>query len=271
MGTYPMSRCRRGTLLVACLFSVTAPLHAQESAEALSQAAANPLANLISVPLQLNNDFGLGQYNRTRNVLNIQPVVPLAGGTIITRTIIPFVWLPDVSAESGSFSSGLSDVTFTAFFTPVGGPVMWGVGPVLDIPTGGQERGTKKWNLGPSAVLLAQPGPWTLGLLANNVWSIAGDADRSSVNRGLIQYFIVRQLGNGWYVNSAPIITVNWKLTTQKWIVPFGVGAGKLAFLGRLPVNTQVGAYYNVVKPDAGPDWQLRVQLQVLLPTPGSR
>ena len=89
------------------------------------------------------------------------------------------------------------------------------------------------------------------------------------MNRGLLQYFIVRQLGDGWYVNSAPIITVNWEADADGWIVPFGAGAGKLFFLGKLPINAQVGAYANVVKPDIGPDWQLRIQVQTLLPAPG--
>jgi len=151
-------------------------------------------------------------------------------------------------------------------------PLMWGVGPVLEIPTGGAERGTQKWSLGPSVVGLTQEGPWTLGFLANNVWSIAGDSEAAPVNKGLAQYFIVLQLGHGWYVNSAPIITVNWNAPEgQKWVVPFGAGGGKLIFLGRLPLNIQSQAYYNVVKPDAGPDWQFRVQAQILLPVPGSQ
>ena len=246
-------------------------LQAQE-AEDLAQQAANPIADLMSIPFQLNNDFGLGEFDRTRNVLNIQPVIPLAGGTVITRTIVPFVWLPDVTADSGSFSSGLSDLVFTAFYAPSGGSVMWGVGPVVEFPTGGARRGSQKWSVGPSVVLLMQPGPWTVGLLANNVWSVAGDSDRSAVNRGLLQYFIVRQLGNGWYLNTAPINTVNWKAASgQKVLIPLGAGGGKLVFLGKLPVNIQSQVYYNVVKPDIGPDWQLRVQLQVLLPAPGSR
>ena len=92
------------------------------------------------------------------------------------------------------------------------------------------------------------------------------------MNKGLIQYFIVYQLGQGWYVNSAPIITVNWKADEgQKWKVPVGAGGGKLLFIGRLPLNVQSQAYYYAVKPDIGPDWQLRVQVQVLLPVPGSR
>jgi hypothetical protein len=257
--------------LVALALTCSTALEAQQSADELAQEAANPIADLVSVPFQLNNDFGLGQYNRTRNSLNIQPVIPLAGGKVVTRTIIPIVWLPDVTAESGTFTSGLSDILFTAFYVPASGSLMWGVGPVLELPTGGESRGSQKWSVGPSAVVLTQRGPWTLGVLANNVWSIAGDADRQSVNKGLLQYFIVRQLGDGWYVNSAPIITVNWKAGSgQRWVVPFGAGGGKLVFLSRLPVNIQSQVYYNVVKPDIGPDWQLRVQVQVLLPVPGS-
>jgi hypothetical protein len=247
-------------------------LQAQQTADELAQKAANPIANLISVPFQNNTDFGLGPYDRARNVLNIQPVVPLSEGKIITRTIIPFAWLPDVTAESGSSSSGLGDIVLTVFYVPSSGATMWGLGPVVEFPTGGASRGSEKWSIGPSFVALKVNGPWTLGILANNVWSFAGAEERSSVNRGLLQYFIVRQMGNGWYLNSAPINTVNWKADSgDKWLVPLGGGGGKLVFLGRLPVNLQSQAYYNVVKPDFGPDWQLRFQVQVLLPTPGSR
>jgi hypothetical protein len=258
-------------VITVLAFAVSNPVAAQPSANDLAQKAANPIADLMSIPLQLNNDLGLGEFDRTRNVLNIQPVIPLAGGRVITRTILPIVWLPDITAESGTYSSGLSDILLTAFYVPGTGSLMWGLGPVVEFPTGGEKRGTQKWSLGPSVVALAQPGAWTLGLLANNVWSVAGSSDRDDVSKGLIQYFIVRQLGNGWYVNSAPIITVNWNAEEdQKWVVPFGLGAGRLVFAGKLPVNTQVGAFYNVVKPDIGPDWQFRVQVQVLLPTPGS-
>jgi hypothetical protein len=258
----------RGLLgaLVATL--VAAPVLAQ-TADELAQQAANPIADLMSIPLQNNTDFGLGEFDRARNVLNVQPVIPLGGGKLITRTIFPFVRIPDLSQESGTRTSGLADVNFTAFYVPEQGEVMWGVGPIIEFPTGGANRGSEKWSVGPSAVLLSQTGPWTLGVLANNVFSIGGAQDRADVNRGLLQYFIVRQLGDGWYVNSAPILTVNWKADEDKWIVPFGAGAGKLVFVGRLPINTQVGAYFNAVKPDIGPDWQLRIQVQTLLPAPG--
>jgi len=239
-----------------------------QDAEELSQQAANPIANLMSFPFQNNINFGYGPYDRTTNILNIQPVIPFADGKIVTRTIFPIVWIPDYGTESDMYSTGLSDITFTAFYVPESKGIIWGLGPVFDIPTGGEKRGTQKWTIGPSFLALVQPGEWTFGFLMNNVWSFAGNSEAADVNRGLLNLFIVRQLGEGWYVNSVPIITVNWKAESgQQWIVPLGIGAGKLSFVGKLPLNIQVGYYYNIVKPDFGPKSQLRIQAQILLPT----
>jgi hypothetical protein len=263
---------RRPSLLTILLLAAFAPsLQSQEAAagsdaSALAQAASNPIANMISLPLQLNNDLGYGPYDRSVNILNIQPVLPLAGGKIITRTIFPIVWIPEFGAESGQRTSGLSDINATAFYVPKSGSFMWGIGPIVVFPTGGSERGSEKWSAGPSAVVLSVNGPWTLGVLANNIWSFAGDEDREDVNQGLVQYFITYQLGDGWYVNSAPIITVDWKAEEDKWRVPFGGGGGKVLTIGKLPVNLQAGAYWYAVKPDFGPDWQLRFQAQLLFP-----
>jgi hypothetical protein len=243
------------------------PQQEESGATALAEAAANPIADLVSLPFQLNNDFGFGEFDRSVNLLNIQPVVPLAGGRIVTRTIFPIVWIPDFGAESGQFTSGLADIVATVFYVPETEGIMWGVGPVLEIPTGGEKRGSEKWSAGPSAVVLSQNGPWTIGLLANNVWSFAGAEEADDVNRGLLQYFIVYQLGDGWYVNSAPINTVDWKAEDDKWKVPLGGGGGKVLSLGKIPTNIQVGAYWYAVKPDFGPDWQLRLQVQLLFPT----
>ena len=149
----------RGQAWAAVLvLALASPSRAQTSAAELSKEAANPLADLISLPFQNNTDFGLGDFDRTRNILNIQPVVPLADGKIITRTILPVAWLPDLGAESGSLSTGLADTLFTAFYAVPAGSLTVGVGPALEIPTGGSTRGSKKWSLGPSAVALAQPG-----------------------------------------------------------------------------------------------------------------
>lgn len=259
-------------LLFLICFALIAPAIsaiAQEDsrAESLSKEAANPLADLMSFPFQNNLNMNYGSYNRNLNVLNIQPVIPFAGGKLITRTIFPIVRIPDFSSESGKYSSGLGDIVFTAFYVPKS-KTMWGIGPVLEIPSGGEMRGTQKWSAGPSFVILVQPGEWTFGMLINNTWSFAGNSDRDDVNHMLLNLFIVRQLGDGWYVNSAPIITADWNAASgDQWIVPVGLGGGKLVFLGgKLPLNLQSQIYYNVVRPDFGPEWQWRLQVQILLP-----
>ena len=157
-------RRRLPLLTVIFLFAAGTALNAQEAPEAaeataLATAAANPIANMISLPLQLNNDFGLGPYDRTTNVLNVQPVIPLFGGKVVTRTIIPFVWIPDFSSESGQQTSGLANILATAWYVPSGGELMWGVGPVLAMPTGGEERVSDRWSAGLSGLELTQPGP----------------------------------------------------------------------------------------------------------------
>ena len=240
-----------------------------ESKEDLSKAAANPLADLMSFPFQYNLNMNYGPYKRNVSVLNIQPVIPLFGGKLITRTIFPIVSIPDFSQESGKLSSGLGDIIFTAFYVPESKGVMVGFGPVAEFPTGGDIKGTGKWSIGPSAVIIYQPGAWTFGALVNNAWSVAGDPNRADINHMLLNIFIVRQLGDGWYVNSAPIITANWNADPEnRWIVPLGAGGGKLVMLGgKLPVNLQTQLYYNIVRPDFGPEWQWRLQAQVLLPT----
>jgi len=255
-------------ILTSIMFGILS-VTAQESQEELSKAAANPLADLMSFPLQNNLNMNYGEYNRNMNILNIQPVIPLMGGKLITRTIFPIVSIPDFSSESGNFSRGLADIVLTAFYVPESKGVMWGFGPVVELPTGGSERGSQKWSAGPSFVVLVQPGDWTIGGLLNNTWSFAGNSDRNDVNHMMMNLFVVRQLGGGWYVNSAPIITADWTADSEdRWIVPLGAGGGKMSMLGgKLPLNLQTQLYYNVVRPDFGPEWQWRMQAQIMLPT----
>lgn len=243
-------------------------LAAQQTDAELAKAAQNPIANMMSFPVQNNTSFNIGPFDRTQNVLNIQPVLPFADGRLITRTIIPIVWQPQILTEDET-SVGLGDIQLTAFYSPASKGFMWGVGPILTLPTGGEMRGTQKWGIGPSFIMLAQPGPWVIGFLMNNVWSFAGDENANDVNQFLTQPFINYNFGtSGWYLSCAPIITANWKATEgNKWTVPLGATVGKLSRIGgKLPLNIQLGAFYNIVKPEWGAEWSTRVQVQILLP-----
>ena len=257
------------TSIMLGFLSINAQQSQEEITEEMSKKAANPLADIMSFPFQNNLNMNYGEFNRNVDVLNIQPVIPfeLKNGNIMTRTIIPFVSIPDFSNEDGGYSSGLADIVLTGFYVPKS-KITWGLGPVLEIPTGGSKRGSEKWSAGPSFVILVQPKDWTFGALINNTWSFAGNSDRADVNHMLFNAFIVKQLGEGWFVSSAPNITADWNATSgNKWIVPLGGGGGKLVMLGgKLPLNLQTQLYYNVVRTDFGQEWQWRVQAQIFLP-----
>ena len=252
-------------LLILFLFSCTSLL-AQKNDAALTKAAQNPIANLVSIPFQNNTNFNMGPMgDRTQNVLNIQPVIPLYNGRLITRTIFPLVWNPDYTQNSGT-DFGFGDIVFTAFYSPESKGLTWGVGPVVSIPTGGDTHGSGKWGLGPSIVALAMPDKWVIGGLINNIWSIAGDENRANVNFLTFQPFINYNFPD-FYLTFSPIITANWEADSDnQWTVPLGIGAGKLIRLGKLPVNVNVSYFNNVVKPDNYADWTLRILAAILLP-----
>ena len=244
----------------------------ETSAEELRKASQNPMADLMSFPVQNNTNFDYGPLEKTQNITNIQPVIPLSlsdDWNLITRTIIPLIHQPEFVPGQGS-KFGLGDLNLSLFVGPKDpGDVIWGAGPIFLLPTASDDRlGADKWGAGPAAVVLKMKDPWVFGILGQNIWSFAGDSDRGDVNQMLIQYFINYNLPDGWYLSSAPIITANWEADSDNtWTIPFGGGFGRLFKVGKLPINAQVQAFYNVEKPDTiGPEWTLRVQLQTLLP-----
>ena len=242
-----------------------------ESETELAKKTQNPVADLISIPLQNRTNFGIGPNHRTQNLLNVQPVVPISLNSewnLITRTIMPIIKQPDISTTNDN-TWGIGSTSFTALLSPADpGPVIWGVGPAIQIPTTTDDQlGSRKWGAGPSVVALTMQGPWVFGAIANQVWSIAGSNDRPNTSTFFTNAFLNYNLGDGWYLTSSPIITADWQATPgNKWTVPVGGGFGKVQRIGGLPFNLSVAAYENVVRPDPGADWELRLQIALLLP-----
>jgi hypothetical protein len=259
-----------GMALAAAL--VGTPALAQHGQEDLARAAQNPLANMVSIPFQNNTNFNTGPENGTQNVLNIQPVIPIdltPDWNLITRTIVPVVTQPGVVPGQDS-TTGFGDTLFSAFLSPARNEgTIWGVGPAVQFPTHGSDRlGNDRWGLGPAFVALRMHhgSPWVYGFLVNNVWSASG-GDDPTYNKLTLQPFVNYNLPDGWYLTSSPVVTADWKAHGgDRWTVPIGGGVGKIVRLGRLPLNLQLGAYYNVERPTNGSDWSVRAQVQLLLP-----
>ena len=241
------------------------------SKEELAKLAQNPIANLISFPFQNNFNFGVGPNNAVQYVMNFQPVIPITlneDWNLITRWILPVINQPSPAPGVRS-AFGLGDFNPSFFLSPGNpGKIIWGVGPTVTFPTATDPMlGFGKYMVGPTAVALSIRGHWVFGVLVNNQWSVAGWGSQNQ-NRFLLQPFVNYNLPNGWYLNTAPVMTADWNAShPDMWTVPVGGGFGKIIKLGgKLPVNLQLGAYYNAVTPRNGADWQLRFQFQVLLP-----
>jgi opacity protein-like surface antigen len=241
-----------------------------EPTEDLQKQSQNPIADLVSVPFQSNSNFNSGPFNRTQEVLNIQPVIPMhlnSEWNVISRTIVPLVSQPDPIQNASA--NGIGDITQSLFFSPAHpGPLIWGAGPVFTIPSASDPTlGTGRVLAGPTAVFLVTPGHWVLGVLLNNQWSIDGNALRAPVNSFLAQPFVNYNMADGWYLTSSPAITSNWLAAPgQQWTLPLGGGVGRVFRVGEQPVNASLAGYYNAIHPTGTSNWQLRAQLALLFP-----
>jgi hypothetical protein len=254
----------------------TEPQASQEnssSTEELAKKTQNPVADLISVPIQNNFNFNVGPHNQTQTVINIQPVVPIKLNedfNLITRTILPVVDQPDPVSNTSQF--GLGNLNTTLFLSPSKSKaVTWGVGPIFGFPTKTNDLlGSNTFTVGPSAVVVAMPNHWVIGALANQQWSMGNAPPNQRVNAMLIQPFINYNLPEGWYLTSAPVITANWEAfgnnSSDRWVIPIGGGFGKIVKTGGPPLNMNLQGYYNVVNPTQGSDWQLRFTVALLFP-----
>lgn len=269
-------RQRRSPMLRVALFLVGAVLlstsagHADDNTDALRAAAQNPVANMISVPLQNNTNFNYGPYDGTQNVLNVQPVIPFElneDWNLITRWVTPIIWQPQLSPANGA-EFGLGNATPSFFLSPNSKSTrfIWGVGPILWLPTATDTTlGNNKWGAGPTAVALTMQGPWVAGVLASNVWAGTGSG---KVNQLTVQPFVNYNLPDGWYLTSSPIMTANWLADDgDKWTVPLGGGFGRLFKLGDQPFNASLQGFYNVARPSDVGAFQLRFQIQAMFPT----
>ncbi|MDF8358483.1 MULTISPECIES: transporter [Ensifer] len=244
---------------------------AQESGADLAKKLSNPIASLISVPFQFNYDRGYGPEDGNREVLNIQPVIPISlneDWNIISRTIMPVISQNDIAGQSGH-QFGLGDITQSLFVSPKQpgpGGIIWGAGPVFLIPTATDELlGSGKWGAGPTAVALKQDGPWTYGILANHIWSFAGQSDRQDVSSTFLQPFVSYTTPDAWTFSLNTESSYDWM--QDEWSVPVNFQVSKLVKFGEQPVSFTAGARYWAQAPEHGPEgWGFRAAVTFLFP-----
>lgn len=264
----------QGTWLVftAALFIFPLPANARSGDAELAQELTNPLADLVTIPIQMNFDRGIGPADGgTKITTNVQPVVPVQlseDWNLITRTIVPIISQKDIYPGAGS-QFGLGDINLTLFLSPkkpTAGGVIWGVGPVLLLPTGTDDLlSARKWGAGPAAVALAMRGPWTMGMLLNHIWSFAGDNDRQDISNTFMQPFLAYTWPSAWTASVQSETTYNWE--GEQWSIPINLVVSRLVRFGQLPVSLLGSVGYWVDSPANGPEgWRFRLQANIVLP-----
>lgn len=269
----------RRTLLTALIASslVCGMAHAQQSGPVksgpdlgeLARQSQNPVANLNTIPFQWNFYSGGGLGAQSMSILNVQPVLPLTlnqNWLLISRTVIPFVNIPDVTGER---LQGIADIQQQFYFSPTGtGGLVWGAGPIFSFPTSNQPATqTGQYAMGATAVALAIGEKWVYGVLANNLWKIAGSDETEPINAFFLQPFLNYNLPGGWAISSAPGITANWNADTgQQWTVPLGAGFSKVTVVAKIPLNVALQYYGNAVRPDGAPAGLVRMQFTLMFP-----
>jgi hypothetical protein len=266
MKQLPISLC----LIAIFFFNAINNLHAQNSspsdAEELAKKLANPIASLITVPIQSNGDFGIGINNGSRMTVNVQPVIPFSISpklNLITRWIVPVVSQHDITGPS-SKQSGISDALISAFFSPTGSKITWGVGPVIVVPTASNNfLGGKKWGIGPSVVVLTQKNGWTYGALANHVISIGGDKNRSDISATFINPFLTYNWKSGAGLSAVFEYTHDWENEIDAFVfIPTASGVTKF---GKQTVSLAIGPRFHFA-PGTRPNYGIRAGVALIFP-----
>ena len=239
--------------------------------EALAKTVQNPIAALVSVPFQYNYNGGVGEYDRKALNLNVQPVIPLTlngDWNLISRTILPIVDQDNIPA-AGFSETGLGDTVQSFFFSPkapTAGGWIWGAGPVLLVPTATDDiLGSEKWGIGPTAVVLKQSGPWTVGALANHIESFAGESQRADISATFLQPFVTYITPKQTTIAINTESTYDWE--NRQWSVPLNFTVNQLLRAGNQLLQVGGGIRYWVDGPDGGPEgWGFRLQFTLLYP-----
>lgn len=246
--------------------------YAAEDAADLAKKLANPVADIINLPFQLNYDQKLGAEEEIERLqLNIQPVIPIKlndNWNVISRTILPVVsqQYNDLPLDD---DWGVGDITQSFFFTPnpeMTKGVIIGFGPVMLFPTASEKMlGADQYGLGPTFVVAKQTKGWTYGALTNHIWDVRKKDAATGINNTFLQPFLnyTTPTSVTWSLNTES----NYDWNTDDYSIPINLSVTELISLNKQPISIGGGVRYWAHDHDnSAKEWGARLIASFIFP-----
>lgn len=228
--------------------AVEAIAEVEADADAAIQAN-NPLASIKTINTHNYYMPALdGMPDETSNTFWLRYAQP--AGRFLIRASLPISSVPTANQTN---QSGLGDLNAFAAYLAVQKPkTTFGIGPLVALPTATNEAlGSGKWQAGLALVIFEVVSKHLqVGGLITWQTSFAGQADRAKTNLMAIQAFGMWQLGGGTYLRSTGVTAFNFE--SDSYIVPFGLGIGKVLKSNKLVFNMFAEPQFTVLSRGVG-------------------
>ena len=262
---------RAGTIAAEKSGALATPKPAVDSVD-IAKKLANPIADMISVPLQYQFSRGVGlNQGGSEQTLLFQPVAPfnLGGGdTFIVRPIVAGVRETSVQSAPGQSYSGygIASVTLESFYAPnTNSSWIWGIGPYAQSPSGNSGKfGSQQTGAGVTAIVLNRDGPWTYGLLGYQSWSVGGNPAFGTQNNLYGQPFVAYTNKDAWTYTAN--MEAQYNYDSRRTNNPLYAGVSKLFVIDGVPFSFGAGPMYYVSNTPGGPSgWGARATATVVI------
>lgn len=262
---------RAGTIAVQNSGELATPKSDVDSVD-IAKKLSNPIANMISVPLQYEFSRGAGKnQGGSEQTLLFQPVAPfnLGGGdAFIVRPIVAGAREVSIQGANGqSFSGyGVASVTLESFYAPnTNSSWVWGIGPYAQSPSGNSGKfGSQQTGAGVTGVVLNRDGPWTYGLLGYQSWSVGGNPAFGTQNNLFGEPFLAYTTKDAWTISGNMEAQFNYD--TRRTTNPLYIGVSKVEVFDGVPISFGAGPMYYMSNTPGGPSgWGARATVTVVI------